>query len=91
MERVSFEWDENKRLSTLEKHGLDFRIAIGIFNGPIVTKQSSQNGEARWLSVGIMKGAEIAVIYTMRTETRRIITVRRARENERREYYACYT
>ncbi|MYG09522.1 MAG: BrnT family toxin [Rhodobacteraceae bacterium] len=30
-----FEWDENKRLSNLEKHKIDFNGAIRIFEHPL--------------------------------------------------------
>ena len=30
----NFEWDESKRLSNLEKHGIDFKDAIQIFFDP---------------------------------------------------------
>jgi uncharacterized DUF497 family protein len=27
-----YEWDEDKRLSNIEKHGIDFRVAIPLFS-----------------------------------------------------------
>lgn len=87
---LTFEWDENKRISTLEKHGLDFIDAVKIFDGPTLIAQSSLDGEARWLAVGIVKGLELAVIYTIRSGNYRIITARRARKNERQKYYENY-
>ncbi|MBL4807602.1 MAG: BrnT family toxin [Rhodobacteraceae bacterium] len=87
---MSFEWDESKRLSTLQKHGLDFIDVVDIFEGPVLTVPSKQNDENRWLAIGISKGLELAVIYTIRNESYRIITARRARRNERKEYYQNY-
>lgn len=85
---MTFEWDEQKRLATIEKHGLDFRAAIQVFwTDPLVMK-SKHLGEDRYLAVGILAGVEVAVVYTMRGHTVRIISARRARLNERKAYHA---
>ena len=83
-----FEWDEAKRLATLEKHGIDFRRAIEVFSGDPVVVKSVRNDEDRWMAVGMVDGIEIAVIYTIRGDRVRIVTVRRARHGERRAYHA---
>jgi len=88
--RLSFEWDEDKRKTTLQKHGLDFIDAIKIFAGPILTARSTHEGEERWISIGLLDGLEIAVIYTIRSDIYRIITARRARKKERDLYDAHY-
>ena len=31
-----FEWDDNKRLANIEKHGYDFRVAVTIFEEAVV-------------------------------------------------------
>ena len=36
-----FEWDENKRLSNLGKHGIDFVDAVRIFDEPLVATPST--------------------------------------------------
>ena len=85
-----FEWDERKRESTLSKHGIDFRTAIGIFDGPVLTAPSHRD-ERRWVAVGTAAGVAIAVIYTTRNGRTRIITARRADRNEQRKYHAHVT
>ena len=85
---VLFEWDENKRRLVLERHGIDFEDAIQIFAGPVWETLSPRTGEQRWLAIGVVGGIEIAVVYTLRKDCRRIITARRARTYERREYHA---
>ena len=87
----AFEWDERKRLTTLEKHGIDFRRAIEIFGGSTLVFPSRQSeSEERWTAIGILDQVEIAVIYTMRKQICRIITARRARRYERSEYHTRY-
>lgn len=85
---VLFEWDENKRRSVLERHGIDFEDAVQIFDGPVWETLSPRTGEQRWLAIGVVDGIEIAVVYTIRNGCRRIITARRARVYERRDYHA---
>lgn len=85
-----FEWDEEKRKQTIIKHGIDFIDAIKIFDGKTLLSQSIRNDERRWTAIGLLDGIEIAVICTMRNDTCRIITVRRARRHERKEYHARY-
>jgi len=85
---VAFEWDENKQRTVLAQHRIDFEDAIRIFNGPVLETLSRHTEETRWVAVGIVDGREIAVVYTIRNGRRRIITARRARTRERREYHA---
>ncbi len=87
---MEFEWDEQKRVSNLGKHGIDFEDAIGIFQGPVLENRSDRGSEQRWLAVGEIEGELIAVAYTYRADRIRIISARRARDNERREYRQTY-
>ena len=83
----ALEWDEDKRKATLEKHGIDFVAATRIFSKPVPVARSDRS-EPRWMAVGIVDEIWITVIYTIREEdVCRIITARRARDNERREHY----
>jgi uncharacterized protein len=82
-----FEWDEAKATSNLEKHGIDFEDAIGIFEGPVLEVRSDRQGEERWKAIGTAEGVELAVIYTVREGRRRIISARRAATNEREAYH----
>ena len=84
MQFGEFEWDEAKRSSNVEKHGIDFEDAIEVFEYPNYTAPSSRSNEQRFITVGWMQGREIAVIYIVRGQTARIISARRARSNERK-------
>jgi uncharacterized protein len=83
---ASFEWDERKNLLNLAKHGIDFDDAIEVFHGRIILRQSDRNNEERWIAIGEIEGRIIAVVFTRRGDTLRIISARRARKNEEREY-----
>ena len=84
---LAFEWDESKRRSVIDQRGIDFEDAVQIFDGPVWETLSPRADEQRWLAIGIVDGIEIAVVYTIRNGRRRIITARRARTYERRDYY----
>ncbi|MBQ6738181.1 MAG: BrnT family toxin [Synergistaceae bacterium] len=86
---MQFEWDENKRKINIEKHGIDFADAVKIFDGFITSKQDTRAdyGEERYVTIGLLSGIEIAVINTPRGNKVRIISVRRARDSERKKYY----
>ncbi|MGG7519574.1 BrnT family toxin, partial [Allorhizobium undicola] len=70
----------------LNKHGIDFVRAAAALQRPHIRFESHKNGEARILAIcpDILK--LIAVVYTMRGETCRIISARAARENEQNAY-----
>jgi uncharacterized DUF497 family protein len=86
-ENPEFEWDEAKRLTTLEKHGIDFIDAAKVFLTDHIKVRSKQIDEPRWLAIGDVKGHVIAVIYTVRDDRIRLITARHARDDEKRKYY----
>jgi hypothetical protein len=87
MGEIEFEWDERKRQINLEKHGIDFEDAIYIFEGPVFVRRSDRDGEQRFVAVGEVEGRVVAVVYTVRGNVYRIISVRRGQRNEARNYY----
>jgi uncharacterized DUF497 family protein len=86
---MEFEWDENKRDSNIEKHKIDFVDAISIFKDIIYTMPDDRKdyGENRFISIGLMSGIEITVVYAVRSGVIRIISARRAHPRERRRYH----
>ena len=89
---MNFEWDENKNLSNIEKHGVDFFFAAHAFDGrPIFTYHSPRVDEDRWSSVALLDDAKFyVVIWTWRGERMRIISAYRADDWEIREYRALH-
>ena len=85
-----FEWDEAKREANLVKHGVDFVDALDIFADPLRVERVDQRreyAEERRQVVGMVRGQVLFVVYTLRGDVRRLISVRRASSNERRAYY----
>src|ERR1700724_964415 len=83
---VGFEWDERKSELNRTKHGIDFEDAIEVFYGSIVLRRSDRNNEERWIAIGSSENKFITVVFTRRVNVIRIISARRARKNEEREY-----
>jgi len=81
------EWNEEKAARNRRKHGIDFDDAIEIFYGTSLLRRSDRNNEERWVAIGESEGRVIAVVFTWRGTTLRIISARRARKNETRAYY----
>jgi len=85
---MAFEWDENKRLSNLEKHSIDFQDAELFFeSNPSCFKDCRKDyGEERFVAFGTIEGRLIITAYTNREGTLRIISMRKANARERRLY-----
>ena len=54
-----FEWDEIKRQTNLVKHGVDFRDAVRVFDGPVFESISQHGGEERVVAIGLMESIEM--------------------------------
>jgi uncharacterized protein len=76
----------------IAKHGIDFEDAIRVFDGPVLENVDTRGsyGERRIIAFGVVDDREIAVVYTMRREFRRIISARRAHRSERKAYREAY-
>jgi hypothetical protein len=85
---MDFEWDEGKNEANIAKHGISFLSAARIFDGPTLEFVDERRGygETRVAAIGVIGEADLLVIYTMRGDTCRIISARRANRNERRAY-----
>jgi uncharacterized DUF497 family protein len=83
-----FEWDEAKRERVRLQRGIDFRdLALKLFDGrPVITKPSRRGDEERFLTIGMVQNRSFALIWVRRDEATRLITARRARDGEDREY-----
>jgi uncharacterized DUF497 family protein len=84
-----FEWDENKNISNIEKHGIDFNDSAKIFSDPMVTKVDARKdyNEKRWIGLGRLENTIVILAYTKRGKNIRIISIRKANKSERKIYY----
>jgi uncharacterized DUF497 family protein len=86
---MEFEWDSEKEAANLVKHGISFAAAARVLeSGTTFEFQSDRSGEPRWVAIGTHPVTKkvVAVVYTMRGGRYRIISARKARENEEKDY-----
>lgn len=85
---MKLEFDPAKRAKTLQERGLDFRLVAEVFDGHHYTAMDERKdyGEDRYITVGLLGGRMVVVVWTPRGETRRIISMRKANESEQARY-----
>ena len=86
---MQYEWDEQKRLSNIRKHGIDFQDAIAIFAGDTVLMEDDRfdYGERRFVSLGLLQGRVIVVVHSEPGQITRIISARKATKYEQSIYF----
>lgn len=84
---MRFEWDEGKSVANRSKHGIDFHQALTLWKDPRrLTSTSPSAAEPRERVVGRIGDKIWTAIITRRGDAIRLISVRRARDNEQKEY-----
>jgi uncharacterized protein len=83
---MDFEWDAQKARLIFEERGIDLNDMVLLWHGPRVEIRTDQNGEARWKAIGELEDRIYTVIFTMRGNTIRFISARRAWDSEERAY-----
>ncbi|HSJ54678.1 MAG TPA: BrnT family toxin, partial [Anaerolineae bacterium] len=84
-----YQWDPKKASSNLEKHGVDFADAVGIFEDEwaLTIKDEFVEGEQRFATIGTdFLERVLVVVYTYRGAEIRLISARVATRKERRVY-----
>jgi uncharacterized DUF497 family protein len=83
---VSLEWDEAKRKSNIQRHGLDFADAWEVFHAPMVTSPDDREdyGEDRTVGIGFLRDLVVVILFTERfPSVIRVISLRKATNYER--------
>ena len=73
---MDFEWDENKSVENVRKHGVSFEIAQSAFwdeNRKIYQDEKHSTGEERYFCYGMVDGEILTVRFTVRKQNIRII------------------
>lgn len=84
---MEYEWDEAKRQDNLVKHrGVDFSDMEAFQWETAAIASSPRHGEARYVALGYIGNRLYHVVYTMREDKCRIISLRRANPREGRRY-----
>ena len=85
---MKFEYDEKKSQINKEKHNIDFVEAQKLWQdkNALVVPANIIDNEIRYALISKILTKCFVVIFTMREDTNRIISVRRCRKNEEKNY-----
>ncbi len=87
---MSFEWDEEKAKSNIDKHGISFDEATSVFDDPLFltfADPAHSIQEQRFVIMGeSARGRLLVVAYTERADTTRLISARSVTKKERKAY-----
>ena len=86
---MQYEWDEAKRQSNIQKHGIDFLGIERVFAVQTITILDDRidYGEPRFVTVGLLQGHVVVIAHTETDEVIRIISVRKATKHEEIRYF----
>ncbi len=84
---MEYEWDEAKRQENVAKHGgVDFSDMEAFMWETAAIQSSPRYSEARHVALGYIGDRLHHVVYTVRGDKYRIISLRKANPRERRRY-----
>lgn len=83
-----YQWNRDKALANLRKHGIDFADAVSVFSDDLaMTISDDRFDEERFITIGMDAfGRVLVVVYTMRDDEIRIISARKATRQEQQQY-----
>jgi uncharacterized DUF497 family protein len=85
---MDFEFDSAKSAANLEKHGIDFIRAQALWSDPDRLEIPARSvDEPRTQVIGRIGDMVWSAFVTMRNDRIRIISVRRARDDEKATYF----
>ena len=84
---MPFEFDQAKSEANVRKHGISLEDASRIWDGAHLEIAARTIDEPRFMAIGPVGGELYACIYTMREESVRLISCRRARAKEGQLYH----
>ena len=87
---MEYEWDARKRKANIRKHGFDFRDGPLVFEGLTITVLDDREdyGEERFVTLGLLNRTVVVIVHTERPDLIRVISMRKATENEESYFFA---
>ncbi len=83
-----YQWDKLKQEANLARHGVDFSAVYDFdWTSAIEIEDDRRDyGEIRWLALGFIGSRLHVLVYTMRGQAIRVVSLRRANLRERKDY-----
>jgi hypothetical protein len=79
-------FDPAKRDKILLERGLDFARAPEVFASRHFSDAVEVNGEKRFFTMGLLDNRIVVVVWMWRSDSRRIISMRKANDREQQKY-----
>ncbi len=87
---MKFEWDNQKALSNIKKHGISFEeasTAFGDFLSLVIEDPMHSKNENRFILIGrSIEANTLVVVHIEKSDVIRIISARKATKNEQKVY-----
>jgi uncharacterized DUF497 family protein len=85
---MRFEWDEDRNLRNISKHGLDFIDAEQLLAGLIlVAPDIREYGEDPWIGIGFIGERVVVIVYSEAGEdVIRVISLQKATSHDRKRF-----
>lgn len=85
---MRYEWDENKRIANIVKHSVDFTSAVDFLwvNACITRDTRKCYSEDRYMATSFIGNRLFLMVFTLRGETVRIISLRKANKREEKNH-----
>jgi uncharacterized protein len=87
---MKFQWDSDKAVSNIQKHGISFTDAVTVFGDPLAVTISDpvhSIGEIRFLTIGQSRSQQLLVVsHSERKGEIRLISARLDTRQEKRSY-----
>ncbi len=91
MMKLEFEWDNAKAEANRRAHGVSFELAKTVFKDPFAIERLDDRedyGEERFIMIGMAEGGVVLfVAFSEREGRMRIISARRATQDEQDDYF----
>ena len=88
---VAISFDPRKRRITLARHGIDLAECEVVFDHDVLTwEDAAAEGEVRMISIGLMRGRAVVLVWTDREPVIHLISCREAEPHEAEEYFQAF-
>jgi len=85
-------YDPAKRRSNWRRHKIDLPECEAAFDAPMLTREDDRQGygEQRLISLGLVRGRVVVLVWTDREDGPRLISCRKARPHEQEIYFKAF-
>ncbi|OGS95934.1 MAG: hypothetical protein A2Y51_00630 [Gallionellales bacterium RIFCSPLOWO2_02_60_31] len=85
-------YDETKRQTNLDKHGIDLALCEQIFDAPMLTREDGRMvyGEQRLQSLGWLNGRVVVMVWVDRATGVHFISCREGEKHETQRYFQAF-